>query len=46
MSGVITPIPNTPSWFGAQFIKKHLDKFTFTYRLGGEEELTPEKEVD
>jgi hypothetical protein len=29
MSGSIPPIPNTPSWRGAQL--KHRDNFTFTY---------------
>jgi hypothetical protein len=28
MSGAITPLPNTPSWRGAQL--KHRDNFTFT----------------
>jgi hypothetical protein len=27
MSGAIPPLPNTPSWRGAQF--KHRDNFTF-----------------
>jgi hypothetical protein len=26
---VVPPLPNTPSWRGAQFRKKHRDKFTF-----------------
>jgi hypothetical protein len=29
MHGAIPPLPNTPSWHGAQF-KKHSDNFTFT----------------
>jgi len=29
MSGTIPPVPNTPSWRGAQL--KHRDNFTFTY---------------
>jgi hypothetical protein len=29
MSGVIPPLPNTPSWRGAQL--KHRDNFTFTF---------------
>jgi hypothetical protein len=36
MSGAIPPLPNTPSWRGAQL--KHRDSFTFTLPLrdGGE----------
>jgi hypothetical protein len=30
MSGVIPPLPNTPSWYGAQFKKRHRNNFTFT----------------
>jgi hypothetical protein len=29
MSGAIPPLPNTPSWRGAQL--KHRDNFTFTF---------------
>jgi hypothetical protein len=29
MSGAIPPLPNTPSWLGAQL--KHRDNFTFTF---------------
>jgi len=32
MSGAIPPLPNTPSWGGAQ-LKKHRDTFTFTFTL-------------
>jgi hypothetical protein len=28
MSGAIPPLPNQPTWRGAQFKKKHRDKFT------------------
>jgi len=31
MSGVIRPLPNTPSWRGAQLKRKHRDNFTFLY---------------
>jgi hypothetical protein len=31
MSGAIPPLPNTPSWRGAQL--KHRDNFTFTFTL-------------
>jgi hypothetical protein len=30
MRGAIAPLPNTPSWRGAQ-LKKHRGKFTFTF---------------
>jgi hypothetical protein len=30
MSGIIPPLPNTPSWRGAQL--KHSDNFAFIYR--------------
>jgi hypothetical protein len=30
MSGAIPPLPNTPSWRGAQL--KHRDNFTFTFK--------------
>jgi hypothetical protein len=29
MSGATSPLPNTPSWRGAQL--KHRDNFTFTF---------------
>jgi hypothetical protein len=29
MSGDVSPLPNTPSWRGAQL--KHRDNFTFTF---------------
>jgi hypothetical protein len=34
MSGAIPPLPNTPSWRGAQLKDKHRDNFTctFTYK--------------
>jgi hypothetical protein len=32
MSGAIPPLPNTPSWRGAQ-LKKPCNNFTFTYFL-------------
>jgi hypothetical protein len=31
MRGAIPPLPNTPSWCGAQL--KHRDNFTFTFAL-------------
>jgi len=31
MRGAILPLPNTPSWRGAQL--KHEDNFTFTFHL-------------
>jgi hypothetical protein len=31
MHGAIAPLPNTPSWRGAQLRKKHRDNFTFTF---------------
>jgi hypothetical protein len=31
MRGAISPLPNTPSWRGAQLAKKHRDNFTFTF---------------
>jgi hypothetical protein len=30
MRGAIPPLPNTPSWRGAQF--RYRDNFTFTFR--------------
>jgi hypothetical protein len=33
MSVAIPPLPNTPSWRGAQLKKKHRDTFTFTFTL-------------
>jgi hypothetical protein len=30
MRGAILPLPNTPSWSGAQLKRKHNDNFTFT----------------
>jgi len=33
MREVIPPLPNTPSWRGAQL--KHKDKFIFTLRVTG-----------
>jgi hypothetical protein len=30
MSGATPPLPNTPTWSGAQLKKKHRDNFTFT----------------
>jgi hypothetical protein len=33
MSGAVPPLPNTPSWRGAQLNKKHRDNFTFTSTL-------------
>jgi len=30
MRGAIPPLPNKPSWRGAQ-LKKHRDNFTFTF---------------
>jgi len=33
MSGSIPPLPNTPSWRGVQFKKKHRDNFTLIYRV-------------
>jgi hypothetical protein len=32
MGGAILPLPNTPSWLGAQLKKKHRDNFTFTFK--------------
>jgi len=31
MSGAILPLPNTPSWLGAQLQRKHRDNFTLPY---------------
>jgi len=34
MRGLIPPLPNTPSWHGAQFKKKnHRDNFTLTFNI-------------
>jgi hypothetical protein len=33
MRGAIPPLPNTPSWRGAQLEKKHRYNFTFTFYL-------------
>jgi len=33
MSGTIPPLPNTPSWHGAQLKKKHMDNFMDTVIL-------------
>jgi hypothetical protein len=40
MSGAIPPLPNTPSWRGAQL--KHTDNFTFTRgaRRGKKEKIS------
>jgi hypothetical protein len=35
MSGATHPLPNTPSWCGAQLKKKHGDNFTFTFTSQG-----------
>jgi len=32
MRGAIPPLPNTPSWHGAQFKEKPRDNFTLHYR--------------
>jgi len=34
MSGAIPPLPNTPSWRGAQLKKRHRENLTFTFTVG------------
>jgi hypothetical protein len=45
MRGVIPPLPNTPSWRGAQFKKKHRDIFIFTFTPNTGEDDYAEKVV-
>jgi hypothetical protein len=33
MSGAIRPLPNTPSWHGAQLQRKHSDNFTIDWEF-------------
>jgi hypothetical protein len=41
MSGTIPPLPNTPSWRGAQLKKKHRENFTFYLTDYGHIEVNP-----
>jgi hypothetical protein len=39
MLGAIPPLPNTPSWRGAQLKQKHRDNLTFITQAVNEESL-------